>query len=93
LRVPVVIQPQTNDDASAPPSTTFGELMEKINIVPGISQMPQGTSRQGSSHIWLCTVKPQSDLSISGLEPAAEPNTSPLLKAKPVAQVSFYRSI
>jgi hypothetical protein len=44
LRVPVVAQPQTDDDALAPPPTTFGELMERLDIVPGISQMPQGTS-------------------------------------------------
>jgi len=40
LRVPVVVQPQTDDDASAPPPTTFAELMERLDIVPGISQMP-----------------------------------------------------
>jgi len=53
LRVPVVVQPQTDDDASAPPPPTFGELMERLDIVPGISRMPQGTSRPGSSHIRL----------------------------------------
>jgi hypothetical protein len=53
LRVPVVVQPQTDDGASAPPPTTFGELIERFHIVPGISQMPQGTSRPGSSHIRL----------------------------------------
>jgi hypothetical protein len=36
LWVPVVIQPQTDDDASAPPPTTFGELLERLDIVPGI---------------------------------------------------------
>jgi hypothetical protein len=90
LRVPVVFQPQTDDDASAPPRTTFGELMERLDIVPGISQMPQGTSRPGSSHIGLHSVKPQSNTSISGLEPAIEPETSPLLKAKSVEPVSLY---
>ena len=81
LRVPVVVQPQTDDGASAPPPTTFGELMERLDIVPGISQMPQGTSRPGSCHIRLGSVKPQSNTSISGLEPAVQPDTSPLLKA------------
>jgi len=37
LRVPAVVQPQTNDDSQAPPPTTFGELMESVDIVPGIS--------------------------------------------------------
>jgi len=90
LRVPVVVQPQTNDDASAPPPTTFGEFMERLDIVPGISQMRLGTSRPGSSHIRLGSVKPQSNTSISGLEPALVPNTLPLLKAKPVEPVRFY---
>ena len=43
-RVPAVVQPQTNDHAPAPPPTTFGELMERVDFVPGISQMPQGSS-------------------------------------------------
>jgi len=89
LRVPVAVQPQTDDGASAPPPTTFGELMAKLDIVPGILQMPEGTSRPGSSHIRLGSVKPQSNTSISGLEPAVEPDTSPLLIAKPVELVSF----
>jgi len=90
VRVPVVVQPQTDDDASAPPPTTFGELMERLDIVPGILQMPQGTSRPGSSHIWLGSVKPQSNTTISGREPAVEPDTLPLLKAKPVEPVCLY---
>jgi len=89
-RVPVVVQLQTNDDTSAPPPTTFGELMERLDIGPGISRMPLGTSRPGSSHFPLGSVKPQSNTSISGLEPAAEPDTLPLLKAKLVEPVSFY---
>jgi len=44
LRVPALVQLQTNDDAPAPPQTTFGELLESLDIVPGISQRPQGTS-------------------------------------------------
>jgi hypothetical protein len=93
LKVPVVVQPQTDDDASAPPPTTFGELMERLEIVPGISHMPQGTFQSGSSHSRQGSVKPQSNTSISGLEPAVQPNTSPLLKAKPVELVSFYPCI
>jgi len=83
-----VIQPQTNDGALAPPPTTFGELMESPDIVPGISQWPQATSRLGSSHIRLGSVKLQSKSSIPSGEPAAEPDSSTLLKAKPVESVS-----
>jgi len=88
LRVPAVLQQQTNDDTPAPPPTTFGELMESVDIVPGISQRPQGTSRPGSSHIRLGSVKLQSRSSIPSSEPAVEPDSSMLLKAKPVVPVS-----
>ena len=75
LRVPAVVQPKTNDDAPAPPPATFGELMESLYIVPRISQRPQGTSRPGSSHIRLGSVKPQSKSSIHCGVPAAEPDS------------------
>jgi len=93
LRVPAVVQPQTIDDAQEPPPATFGVLMESHDIVPGISQRPQGTSRPGSSDIRLGSVKPQSKSSIPSGEPAAEPDSSMLLKAKPVKPVSFYPCI
>jgi len=73
--------------------------MASVDIVPAISQMLQGTSRPGSSHIRLGSVKPQSKSSIPSGEPAAEPNSSTLLKAKPVEPersvepVSFYPCI
>jgi hypothetical protein len=88
-RVPAVVQLQTNEDAPAPPPTTFGQLIESLDIVPGIWQRPQGTSRPGSSHIRLGSVKPQSNSSIPSGKPAAEPDLSMLLKAKPVEPVSF----
>jgi hypothetical protein len=93
LRVLAVVQPQTNDDAPAPPPATFGELIESLDIVPGKSQRPKGTSRPGSSHIRLGSVKPQSKLCIPGGEPAAEPDSSTLLKPKPVEPVCFYPCI
>ena len=89
LRVPAVVQPQTQDDTQAPPPGTFGELMETIDIVPRISQRPQVTSRPGGSHIRLGAVKPQSQSSLPSGEPAEEPDSSILLKAKPVEPVSF----
>ena len=90
LRVPAVIQLQTDDYAAAPSETTFGELLMSLELVPGISQMPQGSSRPGSSHIRLGYVKPQSNTSIASYEPAVDRDTSPLLKAKPVEPVIFY---
>jgi len=85
-RIAAIVQPRTNDDAPPHPPTTFAELMETHDIVPGISE---GTSRPGRSHIRLGSVKPQSKSSIPSGEPAAEPDSSPLLKAKPVELVSF----
>jgi hypothetical protein len=93
LRVPAFVQPQTMDDALAPPPATFGELMESLDIVPGILQRPQETSRPGSSHIRLGSVKPQTKTIIPSGEPAAEPDSSMLLKAKPLEPVSFYPCI
>jgi len=90
LRVPAIVQQRPNDDAPLHPPTTSAELMESLNIVPGILE---GTSRPGSNHIRLGSVKPQSKSSIPSGEPAAEPDSSPLLKAKPVEPVSFYPCI
>jgi hypothetical protein len=90
LRFPAGFQPQTNEDAPAPPATTFGELIESLDIVPRISQSPQGTSRPGNGHNMLGAVKLQSKSSIPSGEPAAEPDSSMLLKAKPVQPVSVY---
>jgi len=55
--------------------------------------MLQVTSRPGSCHIRLGSVKSQLNTSMSGLEPAPERNRSPLLKAMPVEPVSFYPCI
>jgi hypothetical protein len=93
LRVLAVVQPQTNDDPPPLLPATFGELMESLDIVPGISQRAQGTSRPGSSHIRLVSVKPQSKSCIPGGEPAAEPDSSMLLKAKPIQTLCFYPCI
>jgi len=91
--VPTVIQPQIDDDNSAPESISFGEQMECLEIVDGISPMPQETSRQANSQMRLGSLKPRSNMSISGLEPAAEHNMSYMLKAKPDEPVSFYPCI
>lgn len=74
LRVPAGVQLQTNDHAQAPPPTTFGQLMESLGIVPGISQRQQATSQPGSSHIGLGLVRPELESSIPSGEPTAEPN-------------------
>jgi len=63
--------------------------MECLDIVPGILQMPQGTSRPGSSYMRLCSGKPQSNPSIPCLVPATERDVSLSQNAKPVELVSF----
>jgi hypothetical protein len=90
LRDPALVQPQMDNDAPVPPLSTFGELRECLNIVPRSAQMPQGTSRTGSTHIRLGSVKPQSKSSIPSHELAPEPDWRTLLKANPVEQVWFY---
>jgi hypothetical protein len=35
LRVPAPVEPQSNDDAPPHPPTTFAELLESLDIVPG----------------------------------------------------------
>src|SRR5258705_10274613 len=70
LRFPAVIQWETDDVASAPPLTTFRDLLECLDIVPRISRMPQGTSQPRSSHIRQASVKLDSNISIHCPQPA-----------------------
>ena len=88
LMVLAVIEPQMEDDTATRLPTTSGELMQCLHIVTGISEMLLGASLPGSIHIRLGLVKPQLNMGITGLEPAAEPDLSPLLKAKPVEPIS-----
>jgi len=93
LRVPAVVQPQTDDDTAAPALPPLGELMECLDIVRGILQMPQGTTQPGRSHMRLGTGKLWSNTRIPGLAPTAEPNSSLSLIAMPVERVSSYPCI
>ena len=81
LMVPAVVQQQTDNDALAPARSTFGECIECLEMVPKISPMLQGTSRPGSSHMSQGSMMLQSNTRLSGLEPTAERDMSPLLKA------------
>jgi len=53
LMVLAGLNPQTDTLEAAPALTTFGEVMQALDTVPGQSQMLQVTSRQGSSAIRL----------------------------------------
>jgi len=58
LKVPAVVQPQTPDDAASSLPTTFCEPMETLDSVPWNLQIPQVTSRPGSSRMRLGSQKP-----------------------------------
>jgi hypothetical protein len=44
LRVPAVVKQQTEVNTPTPVPTTIGESLECLDIIPGILQLPQGTS-------------------------------------------------
>jgi hypothetical protein len=53
LQVLAVGKPQTNITAATPSLETFGELRQSRYMVPGLSEMPQATSRQGGIQMKL----------------------------------------
>jgi len=93
LKIPAVGKPQEDSTAATPSPTTFGELMQSLDIVPGQSKMPQVTSRQGTSLMRLGSEQPQADNHIVLPMPTAEPDSSPIEIAKPDQPVSFYPCI
>jgi hypothetical protein len=58
--------------------------MECLDIVPGILQIAQGTSRPGSCHIWLGSGKLQLNQDTAGLAPTTGLNGSRIQKLKRV---------
>jgi len=90
LKVPAVGKPQTDLTAATPLPTTFGELMQALDIVPGPSEMPQVTSRQGRSQMKLGSEKPQADNHIVLPMPAAVLDSMQMGILKPVQPVSCY---
>ena len=92
-KVPAVVQLQTADDAALSVPTTFSEPRETLDSVPGKFQMPQVTSRPGSSHMRLGSNKPQTHACIPSLLPASMPGWSHNQQSKHVEPVSFNPSI
>jgi hypothetical protein len=76
LNVPAVGKPEEDSTAATPSPTTFGELMQALDIVPGQSQMPQVTSQQGTIQMRLCSEKPQADNHIVLPMPTTVPDSS-----------------
>jgi len=46
LRVLAVVEQHADDNSAAPAPTTFGQLIQCLDIAPGISHMRQGTFDQ-----------------------------------------------
>ena len=90
LKVPDVIKSQTEHVAVAPPQTTYGELIETLDMVPGISRMPPYTARPGSSHVRVGSGKPKSPEHRSSHTPAVECDWSLIWFLTPVQPVSAY---
>ena len=93
MKVPAVGKPQIDSTAATPSPTTFGELMQALDIVPRQSQMLQVTSRQGSSQMRLGSEKPKADNHIVPPMPAMVPDSSQIEIAKTVQPISFYPCI
>jgi len=89
LKVPAVVKPQTDTTAATPSSTTFRELMQVLDNVPGQSQILQVTSQQGNSQMRLGLENPQADDLIISLRPDASPDLSQMEIGKPVQPVSY----
>ena len=92
-KVPAIVKPQTDDDAAEPAPTTCGEPVECLDIVPGMSRMPQGSSQPGSSPSGLSSGKAQSDRDVASHAPGPEPDSSLIPNAKPVERISCYPCI
>jgi len=89
LKVLAVVQPQTADDAASSVWTIFSEPLETPDSVPGELQMPQVTSRPGSSYMRLGSPKPQTHERILSLPPALMHDRSQI----PAVQACWTRTL
>jgi len=89
LKIAAVVKPRADDVGTAPAQTTIGKLIEPRDIIPRISQMPQGTSHPGSSHRMLDSEEPQFHKHRASLLPCAAPGLSPSRTVTRVGHVSF----
>jgi len=89
LKVPAVLKPVTDSTAVTASMTTFGQHMQALDNVPGQSQMPQVTSRQGSSQMMLGSEKHPADNHTVPPMHATLPEFSELEIAKPIPPLSI----
>ena len=89
LQLLAVLQPQMADDAASSVPATVGEPMENLDSGRRKLQMPQVTSRPGSSHMRIDSRKAQTHEWNTFLLPAPVPNWSPIQKSTQVERISF----
>ena len=93
LNVLAVVKLHTDDNSVIPAPITFRELMQSVEIIPGILQLLQATSWPGSSHMRLGSERPQWIKHIASLPPDMEPDSSLIQNAKPLEPISLYPCI
>jgi hypothetical protein len=93
LIIPALSTSQTDTTAATPSPTTFGELMNAHDIIPGQSQMPQVMSWQRSHQMRLCSEKPQAVNHVGHPMSNVVRNTSQMEIAILVQPVSIYLCI
>lgn len=74
LKIPAVNKTQKNKFKVAPTPTIYESLVETPDINPGVSQIPQTSSRPVSCHRRLGSVKRKSNRCILSLSPIAVPD-------------------
>jgi len=90
LNVPAAGMPQTESTEATPSLTTFWKLLQALHIFLGQSQIPQLTSRQGSTQMRLASEQPLADNHIVLPMPTVVLNLLALDIAMPVLPVCFY---
>jgi hypothetical protein len=93
MKVPAVVKSHMDEDVVYPKPSTFGELMESLDITPRISQMPHGSSRPSSNHLRLGTGRLQLNKCIASRPPEMEPDLWPMKITKHIEPVSLYPCI
>jgi len=93
LKVPAVAIPQIDTTTATPSAMTVGEHLQTPEIVQGQSEMPEVTSRPGSSEMRLDSEKPQSHKLIPVFSPSMANHSMPIQDANPVEPVCVYRCI
>jgi len=90
LAVPAVVKTQTDMTAPTLSPTTFGEVMQTLDIVPGQSQMLPVMSWLERCEMRLGSENPQALSDIAHSMSDLVPNSSRMEIAKPVELGSFY---